>query len=151
MAVNVEHSSDSGTYSRNGLTFYTETVQIVAVANDQLSAYRTRNTWTKTLHRHFLLQAEQDFDISISPDENESYIISCNFSSACGRYAFWRLINQQSPEAERNLLTPNLQNNDSPKRGLFNSLRNFCFPANTAVDEPERKERFLERVFGIFL
>lgn len=85
----------------------TEKVLLIGTFFDELSAYRARRVWLNTLAQYFTLEDKRDYDLSLSRSDQErdkiAYVVTCSFHSACGRYAFWRLINGQSPEAERTL------------------------------------------------
>lgn len=71
------------------------------VYRDQLSAYRAKRVWLEAFSIYFLLDEEQDLRVQISSDhEHGVYLIRCEFLSACARYAFWRLTNHQTPEAQ---------------------------------------------------
>jgi hypothetical protein len=104
MALGIEKSPEVF-ISASGLTFDADCATMIAVFTDELGAYRARKNWQKVFHDYFLLESDRDYDCDITlPEENSRfYILSCSFSSACGRYAFWRLINHQSPEAEKKL------------------------------------------------
>ena len=82
--------------------FDPETVTLLGAYTDQLGAYRARKVWSKTFEQTFLLNIEGDFKFSIvrPASESEQYVLKCEFLSACARYAFWRLTNNQSPEAQ---------------------------------------------------
>ena len=84
-----------------GVSFDSDEISLKAVYADQVSAYRARRVWMDTLEESFLLEAGHDFDTKITSSLAEQrYSLSCNFLSACGRYAFWRLTNNQAPEAQ---------------------------------------------------
>lgn len=87
-----------------GLIYDAETVTLLGKYNDELSAYRARKKWVEVLNSYFLLERDRDYEMFVESDLSESYfVVNCCFSSACGRYAFWRLINHQAPEAEHRL------------------------------------------------
>lgn len=88
----------------SSLIYDTDSIALIGQYKDELSAYRARRKWTETLSNYFLLENEKDFSLKIVPSQTSSYfLLECLFSSACGRYAFWRLINYQAPEAEDEL------------------------------------------------
>lgn len=88
----------------NSLVYNTDSLSLVGKLGDELSAYRTKRQWLEVLANYFLLEPNRDFALKISASENsDEFTLECSFSSACGRYAFWRLINQQAPEAEERL------------------------------------------------
>ncbi len=90
--------------SRRGLIFDAEGVNLTGQFNDELGVYRARKLWIQTLNNYFLLERERDYDMEIAADtEHGAWKLNCTFNSACGRYAFWRLVNHQAPEAELRL------------------------------------------------
>jgi len=93
----------NGGESSNTITYNTDDVSIISKFSDEMAAYRCRRTWTEIFGNHFLLENDRDFKLSIS-SSGENFSLNCEFNSACGRYAFWRLINHQAPEAERKLI-----------------------------------------------
>jgi hypothetical protein len=93
-----------------GLIFDADGVCLFGKYHDELSAWRGKNKWIEVLHDYFLLEPERDYEMKVISDlETGTFCLSCNFESACGRYTFWRLINHQAPEAERNLGVPSVK------------------------------------------
>lgn len=89
---------------REGLIYDADSVVLAGKYGDELSAHRARKHWVEVLNNYFLLEQERDYEIWVTSSLQENYfVISCCFVSACGRYAFWRLVNQQAPEAEAKL------------------------------------------------
>ena len=92
------------TKAKPGLIYDAEGVPLFGKYQDELSAHRARRDWQAVLGSHFLLENERDYELSVfSSLEEGQFLLSCNFVSACGRYAFWRLVNRQAPEAEQRL------------------------------------------------
>ena len=90
------------TERENPLEYNSHELSITGHFLDQLSAYRKRREWIAVLSNHFLLETERDFEISIASEiQSGTHRLCCSFTSACGRYAFWRLKNRQAPEIER--------------------------------------------------
>lgn len=88
----------------DGLLFDAEGITLISRFSDELSAYRARRQWVDILGSYFLLEKGRDFEMSVLANpESEYFVLNCFFTSACGRYAFWRLINEQAPEAESKL------------------------------------------------
>ncbi len=109
MALGASFSDLTVTKGDQGLIFDAEGVTLVGRFSDELSAYRARKQWREVLKTYFLLEEQRDYDMSVmSSPENGYNLLSCFFTSACGRYAFWRLINDQAPEAEEKLGEANL-------------------------------------------
>lgn len=89
----------------HGLTFDSGAALLIATYDNEISAYRAKREWKAVLNAYFLLDAERDYEMWVTPveEENRSFLLTCMFQSACGRYAFWRVINDQSPEAENKM------------------------------------------------
>lgn len=89
---------------KSGLVFDAEGVTLIARCTDELTAYRAKKTWKEVFAGYFLLEPGRDYEMSVlASAENNYFVLNCFFISACGRYAFWRLINDQAPEAELKL------------------------------------------------
>ncbi|HMO18003.1 MAG TPA: hypothetical protein PKA63_11880 [Oligoflexia bacterium] len=87
-----------------GLIFDADGVCLFGKYHDELSAWRAKKQWINVLHDYFLLEIERDYEIGVVSEIGTlTFCLSCSFKSACGRYAFWRLINHQAPEAEKKL------------------------------------------------
>lgn len=68
---------------------------------DELSLHRAKKIWIDTLETNFLLEKGHDFKIKITRNiAEEQFSMSCDFTTACGRYALWRLTHDQAPEAQ---------------------------------------------------
>ncbi len=87
-----------------GLIYDADGVTLLGKYTDELSAHRAKRGWAEVLGSYFLLEDERDYDMWVTSNLDDNYfVLSCCFVSACGRYAFWRLINHQAPEAEERL------------------------------------------------
>lgn len=87
-----------------GLIFDAESNAIIGKFSDELAAYRARRNWIGILAEDFLLEKQRDYEMSvIAASQGTFYLLACSFTSACGRYAFWRLVNRQAQESERRL------------------------------------------------
>jgi len=94
-----------------GLIFDADSVTLIGKFTDEFSAHRAKKQWMEALAHHFLLEKNRDYQTEIGIIEaTPHYYLRCTFESACGRYAFWRLVNHQAAEAEKKLLAPNLVN-----------------------------------------
>lgn len=83
------------------VSFDADRIRLEGRYTDQLSAYRARRIWRETLLNYFLLEPEHDFTLQVASDKETSiYTLNCDFTSACARYCFWRLTNDQTPEAQ---------------------------------------------------
>ena len=90
--------------SKPALVFDAEAVTLTGHYLDELGAYRARREWMDILNSFFLLEKDRDYEMEVVYSESDDlYFLDCVFVSACGRYAFWRLINNQAPEAENRL------------------------------------------------
>lgn len=99
----------------NGIWFDPERITLEGRYSDQVTAYRARKKWAKALETSFLLEGKHDFSLSIErcPNSYEgvsegTYAVTCDFHTACGRYAFWRLTHNQAPEVQFLLETAHL-------------------------------------------
>jgi hypothetical protein len=95
-----------------GVCFDPENVTLEGVYADELSAYRARKCWAEALENHFLLEPEHDFFVVID-DSTDDYRLRCEFITACARYAFWRLTNNQAPEAQYIIETAHIPKGES--------------------------------------
>jgi hypothetical protein len=103
-----------------GVSFCPEEVRLQGTYYDQLSAYRARRGWLEALERCFLLESGVDYEITIRSDhESRLYVMSCHFKSACARYAFWRLTNEQAPEAQYLIETAHIPECESRQDDLL--------------------------------
>lgn len=85
----------------SGVCFDGDNIRLEGQYIDQLSAYRARKIWKDVLATYFLLETELDVAFKIHGDmERGTYSLRCDFQTACARYAFWRLTNGQTPEAQ---------------------------------------------------
>ena len=92
-----------------GVCFDPDSVTLQGVYSDELSLFRARKIWTATLEATFLLEGARDFRFDIFRSyEAGRFVLRCAFLSACGRYAFWRLTNNQAPEAQYEIETAHI-------------------------------------------
>ncbi len=104
--MSVESNNDVLQYTKykEGLIYDAESVILAGKYSDEMSAHRAKKTWIDVLGSYFLLESERDYELWVTTDITKEYfVVHCCFISACGRYAFWRLVNQQAPEAESKL------------------------------------------------
>jgi len=84
-----------------GVCFDPEYASLEGTYTDQISAYRARRVWTEALETNFLIDSGHDFLIKVESFVDEGrFTLKCDFLTACGRYAFWRLTHNQAPEAQ---------------------------------------------------
>lgn len=92
-----------------GLWYDAEKLILEGIYLDEVSAYRARRSWIKTFEMNFLLEEIHDFKVKVVFERDEDkYHVQCTFTSACGRYAFWRLTHHQAPEVQFTLETAHL-------------------------------------------
>jgi len=92
-----------------GLWYDAERLLLEGVYLDEITAYRARRRWIKTLEANFLLECDHDFSMKVfAEDKGERYVVRCSLLTACGRYAFWRLTHHQAPEVQFLLETAHL-------------------------------------------
>ncbi|MCB0328020.1 MAG: hypothetical protein KDD70_00110 [Bdellovibrionales bacterium] len=130
--------SDSSSPQLSEIIFDVEAIAIQARYADELSAHRAKRVWIETLESHFLLDCESDYLIAVNIDnsgEDLAFILRCHFLSACARYAFWRITNDQAPEAQYVLETAHIPLSEDSWLGFQTSddLREL---ANESSDNP---------------
>lgn len=103
-----QRSSDTETV---GLWYDADRLTLAGIYLDEVTAYRARKRWIEALENNFLLEERQDFLLKVRPVHGGKYFkVRCEFLSACGRYAFWRLTHHQAPEVQFLLETAHLPN-----------------------------------------
>lgn len=138
-----------------GLIFDADGVCLFGKYHDELSAWRAKNKWIEVLHDYFLLESERDYEIKVVSDLTSlTFCLSCSFSSACGRYAFWRLINHQAPEAERKLGGTIGLTIESQIHSEFSEIDEdetwILTPLNESVQKNSESSQILKRILSIF-
>lgn len=109
-----EHSRDfGGANDRDnesvGLWYDSDRLTLSGVYLDEVTAYRARKRWIEALEINFLLEERHDFCIKVRPSRGgKLFKVRCDFQTACGRYAFWRLTHHQAPEVQFLLETAHL-------------------------------------------
>ena len=156
MSVETEAISNGFADCRPGLIYDADSVTLVGKFGDELSAYRAKRKWLEILSAYFLLEPERDYDVWVTANiDTSSYLLGCTFVSACGRYAFWRLINHQAPEAEtrlgegissnpaRRLLSRTKDGEEKRSAWVFSAL-------NHQIDENEDTKGLINRIMRLF-
>ena len=93
--------TDNIELDQRGVCFDPDNISLYGTYTDELSAYRARKLWAETLEANFLLEESHDFTVTVSSSlQAGRFRVSCSFLTACARYAFWRLTNNQAPEAQ---------------------------------------------------
>ncbi len=84
-----------------GVAFDMSRMTLDGLYQNELDAYRAKRVWRQALSSLFILDPESDFELSVRSDnQSDTFLLTCEFKTACGRYAFWRLTNNQAPEAQ---------------------------------------------------
>lgn len=97
-----------------GVSFDPDSVTLLGVYLDELSAFRAKKGWIEALEGNFLLDYNHDFSLRHEAVLHEGrFVVVCSFLTACGRYAFWRLTNSQSPEAQYLIETAHIPNSEA--------------------------------------
>lgn len=123
-----------------GLTYNADKLCIEGQYSDELSQHRARKTWCTILETDFLLIPNSDFQFSLHKDpELNKFQIACSFKSACGRYAFWRLINEQVPEVQFLLETAHLSHRFKDYRSMIDDIELTPKPSGKVVAKAIRK------------
>lgn len=138
-----------------GLIFDADGVSLFGKFHDEMSAWRAKKRWTEVLHDYFLLEVERDYEIQVLSDLNTlTFCVSCSFASACGRYAFWRLINHQAPEAEKKL--GGTINQAQPSQVLGSGVRGkendtwIVAPLGEASEKNKEAAQIIRKLLNIF-
>jgi len=104
---------------QEGLSFDPEEVILEGIYRDEISAYRARRVWREALESNFLLELNRDFKLNVAfEDEKDVFKLRCDFGTACGRYAFWRLTHNQAPETQYLLETGHIPASEQRHREL---------------------------------
>lgn len=94
-----------------GLWYDPDRLVIEGVYQDEVTAYRAKRRWMEALEHNFLLEDAHDFAIKVKATKSgKNFRARCDFLTACGRYAFWRLTHHQAPEVQFLLETAHLPN-----------------------------------------
>lgn len=92
-----------------GLWYDPDRLLIEGVYQDEITAYRARKRWMEALETNFLLEDSHDFSMRVRKARGgHHYRVRCDFLTACGRYAFWRLTHHQAPEVQLMLETAHI-------------------------------------------
>jgi hypothetical protein len=134
----------------NQVSFDPHTATLEGQYQDELSAHRAKKVWIETLEHNFLLDSGHDFNISMSGSIAEGeFRIECFFGTACGRYAFWRLTNNQAPEAQYSIETAHIPNAESLYARML-SAPDLDRKKKTAIFEiPEQFQQLTSQKKGV--
>lgn len=86
---------------QGGVWFDPERIVLEGNYSDQITAYRAKRRWARAFESNFLLESSHDFKLTVvQQEEGSEFRLKCEFLTACGRYAFWRLTHNQAPEVQ---------------------------------------------------
>ena len=113
-----------------GLWYDSERLMLEGIYLDEVTAYRARKGWIEAFEVNFLLEDRNDFVVRVySQQEIGRFCVKCEFASACGRYAFWRLTHHQATEVQFLLETAHLPVFSTlPEMPIFDSYRDTELP-----------------------
>jgi len=104
----------------DGVCFDPDNVSLRGCYSDELSAHRAKRLWVETLENCFLLEEGHDFSVRVRASlEKAQFVLVCEFGTACARYAFWRLTNNQAPEAQYVIETAHIPVCDSRQEDIL--------------------------------
>lgn len=143
---------------KEGLIYDADSVILAGKYSDELSAHRARRQWRNILNSYFLLDDERDYELWIRSEATQGYfVVHCCFVSACGRYAFWRLVNQQAPEAEaklgeslRNSEVKRVMNSNGSNKLSQKGTNMLIDSLHDQIDENNRTKNLLSRLLDLF-
>lgn len=147
-----KHLSGSG---KQTITYDTDSICIIGSFRDEMSAYRARKEWSDILAAHFLLEADRDFFffVEAKTEPEKHFQLRCEFDSACGRYAFWRLINHQAEEAEEKLLSAghplNQSKGGSNVRAILSSKEDELGPWVLSGGSSNKKDTLTSKLINL--
>lgn len=105
-----------------GVRFDADRVTLEGIYPDDFSLFRAKKNWSDILEYHFLLDSKRDFNFRFERDLTLGvFTLRCEFQSACGRYAFWRLTNYQAPEAQYQIETAHIPDSKSRQYDLLSA------------------------------
>lgn len=138
-----------------GLWYDPDRLLIEGVYQDEITAYRARKRWMEALETNFLLEDSHDFSMRVRKARGgHHYRVRCDFLTACGRYAFWRLTHHQAPEVQLMLETAHIPHTlpTRPRAVLFDEddLVYACGDGGSAESKPIKTKRempYISRAF----
>lgn len=87
-------------FEQASISVFEERSLITGHYSHELSLYRAKKLWEQVLEEYFLLDRNTDFLLQTKINhEKGEFSLWCFFTSACGRYACWRVSHQHAPEA----------------------------------------------------
>lgn len=143
----------------HGVRFDSESISLEGRYTDELSVFRARKNWVEAFENSFLLDSGHDYVIKARSNLSEGkFTLRCDFLSACGRYAFWRLINHQAPDVQYLIETAHLPNCESAHPDFISAPDLTSVRDNSPLVAPRRRTYsrrragwfgWLKRAFGL--
>jgi hypothetical protein len=100
-------------FQPGGVRFDADRMVLVGSYSDELSTARAKRVWKYALTEHFFLDKGSDYRLTSIPNpEKDLFVLECEFLTSAGRYALWRLINNQYPEAQYLIETAHVPEGD---------------------------------------
>ncbi len=137
-----------------GLWYDSERLLLEGVYLDEVTAYRARKGWIEAFEVNFLLEDRIDFRVRVGPqtDGGTRFFVVCEFLTACGRYAFWRLTHHQAPEVQFILETAHLPAFSIPEvlnRRIAHPVADEGLPHDAVVTEEQEQREGWARIRDI--
>lgn len=124
-----------------GLWYDSDRLMLEGIYLDEVTAYRARKGWIEAFEVNFLLEDRVDFRVRVGRQEGGSrFCVLCEFLTACGRYAFWRLTHHQAPEVQFVLETAHLPAFSLPEAPALTSAPAERIGLDSFPKEPEQRE-----------
>lgn len=139
--------------SRDGVHFDAESVVLIGSYSDELSAFRARRAWVAAFESSFLLDKGHDYELHmLAKAEEHRFYLSCQFLTACGRYAFWRLVNEQVPEVQYLIETAHIASGASRQAEIaaapdLGDVTPAILGGSLGMRDPESKRSIISRLF----
>ena len=111
-----------------------EMYKITGEYSNEIYLFRAKKLWKMALQDTFLLENATDFKFQVRKNSKMNvYMLTCTFMSACGRYAFWRINNNQNPEVKYIIESAHLPQTADNYDELLNKGPNFIVSHNSDI------------------
>lgn len=118
------------------VSYSSEKYIIMGEYSNELLLFRAKKFWALVLQDTFLLENITDFKFQVKKNSKLNiYNLICTFKSACGRYAFWRISNDQNPEVKYIIETAHLTSTADNYDSLLNKVPNFTLSSDSSIME----------------
>jgi len=137
-------------YSQPGIAiqFCLDTTSLTGFYSDELACYRARRVWKTVFERTFLLKSECDFIMETeSSEEGQPFSLRCFFNSPSGRYALWRLANDQAPESQYTIETAHVPDSEAMHEQLISAPDLVAAGSSpTILHAPDETTRLIKNI-----